>query len=441
MTEAVKTETVKIITRNFGNAKAKQIAEYERLGGYQNLRKALGLPREKIVEEVKKANLRGRGGAGFPAGVKWGFVPKDAQTVYLVVNADEGEPGTFKDRWLMYWDPHRLIEGASIAAYAIGAHAAYIYIRGELMQEALLLEKAIAEAYQRGYLGASIGGGGWRLDMHVHRGAGAYICGEETSLLNSLEGRRGYPRLKPPFPAVKGLFGQPTVVNNVETLMNVPTIVEKGGAWFADVGVDGDGGTRAVAISGHVKHPGIYEVPTGTNLKSIIFDHAGGMRGDRPLKAVIPGGTSMPVLTADEVDVPYANNMMDNERIRDVEVAPGEPFLWGGGRTLKSSPGSGAVVVMEEGTDMVAVAARVMSFYAHESCGQCTPCREGTGWLKVVCERLARGRGHPGDVELLSSVAKWIGGQTICALGDAATWPMLGFLTKFREEFERRIAR
>jgi NADH-quinone oxidoreductase subunit F len=430
----------KIVTQNVGNEDAKRIEAYERRGGYASLRKAVGLGHTAIIDEVRKANLRGRGGAGFPAGVKWGFIPKDASTVYLVVNADEGEPGTFKDRTLMYWDPHRLVEGAAIAGFAIRAHHVFIYIRGELVREARILEKAIEEAYGRGLLGRSMAGSGWAMDMVVHRGAGAYICGEETSLLNSLEGRRGWPRLKPPFPAVKGLFGQPTIVNNVETLMNVPSIVDKGGAWFAALGVEKDGGTRCAAVSGHVKQPGVYEVPVGTSLKEIIFERAGGLRGAARLLAVIPGGSSTPVMTADEVDVPYANDQMaSSPKIREVEVQPGQKFDIGGGRTLRSMPGSGAIVVMEEGTDVVAVCARLMRFYAHESCGQCTPCREGTGWLARVCSRVAEGQGKKGDVELLASVANGIAGNTICPLGDAAVWPMLGFLTKFRKDFEARI--
>lgn len=435
-------EAVKVITQNFGNPDARQIATYERLGGYKSLRKAVKLKPAEVVEEVKKANLRGRGGAGFPAGVKWGFVPKDAKTVYLVVNFDEGEPGTFKDRTLVGWDPHRLVEGAAIAAYAIRAHHVFIYIRGELYEHAQILEEAIEEAYKKRYLGKGIAGSGWALDMVVHRGAGAYICGEETSLLNSLEGRRGWPRLKPPFPAVKGAFGEPTIVNNVETLMNVPTILEKGGDWFAGLGVERDGGTRCVAISGHVKLPGVYEIPVGMNLKAIIDEVAGGMRGSAPLKAVIPGGSSTPVLTADEVDVPYASQAMaESEKIHPVEVYPGQPFDAGfpGGALLRSMPGSGAIVVMEDGTDMVAVCARLMRFYAHESCGQCTPCREGTGWLARVCTRVAEGKGKPGDVDLLAHIANGISSKTICPLGDAAAWPMLGFLTKFRKEFEARI--
>jgi NADH-quinone oxidoreductase subunit F len=432
---------VKVTTQNFGNPDAKKISTYEQLGGYKSLRKAVRMKHDDVIEEVKKANLRGRGGAGFPAGVKWGFVPKDADTVYLVVNFDEGEPGTFKDKTLVSWDPHRLIEGASIAAYAIRAHHVFIYIRGELVQEARLLEEAIEEAYARRFLGRNIGGSTWSLDMVVHRGAGAYICGEETSLLNSLEGRRGWPRLKPPFPAIKGLFGEPTIVNNVETLMNVPTIIERGGSWFAELGVEKDGGTRCVAVSGHVKVPGVYEVPVGINLKRIIFEVAGGMRGNQPIKAVIPGGSSTPVLTADEIDVAYASQAMnESEKIHPVEVRPGQQFDAGwGGAPLRSMPGSGAIVVMEEGTDVVAVCARLMRFYAHESCGQCTPCREGTAWLARVCTRVADGKGRPGDVELMAHIADGIANKTICPLGDAAAWPMLGFLTKFRNEFQERI--
>jgi NADH-quinone oxidoreductase subunit F len=432
---------IKIVTENVGNEQAKQVETYERQGGYAALRKALRMDPQAVVDEVRTANLRGRGGAGFPAGVKWGFVkPSEGASVYLVVNADEGEPGTFKDRTLIYWDPHRLVEGAAIAAYAIRSHHVFIYVRGELVQEAKILETAIEEAYHRGHLGKTPAGSTWSLDMVVHRGAGAYICGEETSLLSSLEGRRGWPRIKPPFPAVKGLFGQPTIVNNVETLMNVPTIIAKGGRAFAELGVEKDGGTRCAAVSGHVARPGVYEVPVGTSLKQIIFEHAGGMRGAAKLKAVIPGGSSTPVLTTDEIDVPYSNEAMErSEKIRPVEVRPGQLFDLGGGRILRSAPGSGAIVVMEEGTDVVAVAARLMRFYAHESCGQCTPCREGTGWLAAVCTRVAERRGHAGDVELLASVAHGIAGNTICPLGDAAAWPMLGFLTKFRKEFEDRI--
>ncbi|PIE19458.1 MAG: NADH-quinone oxidoreductase subunit NuoF [Proteobacteria bacterium] len=431
----------KLLTQHFGNEDAKHLATYEKLGGYKALRKAVRMQPRQIIDEVKAGNLRGRGGAGFPAGVKWGFVPKDAETVYLVVNADEGEPGTYKDRWLMTWDPHRLIEGCCIAGYAIRSHKVFIYIRGELHHVADILDQAVQEAYDRRVLGTSMVGSGWAMDMVVHRGAGAYICGEETSLLNSLEGRRGYPRLKPPFPAIRGAFGQPTVVNNVETLMSVPSIIEMGGAAYAELGCEGEGGTRCLAISGHVKNPGVYEVPCGINLRTIIDEVAGGMRDpNKPLKGVIPGGSSMPVLLPHECDVPYSvDGLGKSEKIQEVEQALGEVFRWAGG-TLRSSPGSGAIVVMEEGTDMVAACARIMRFYAHESCGQCTPCREGSGWIAAVCTRLARGEGRPGDIDRLFGAARQIGGNTICALGDAVTWPMLGFLTKFRGEFEARLA-
>lgn len=431
----------KFLTSNFDNEKARQLSTYEQLGGYKALRKAVRMQPQELVDEVKSSNLRGRGGAGFPTGMKWGFIPKDAETVYLVVNADEGEPGTYKDRWLMHWDPHRLIEGCCISAFAIRAHHVYIYIRGELFEEADILDAAIEEAYQRGVLGKSMVGSGWSMDMTVHRGAGAYICGEETSLLNSLEGRRGYPRLKPPFPAIKGAFEEPTVVNNVETMMWVPTIIDKGGSWFAEQGVEGEGGLRVVAISGHVKNPGVYEVPCGMNFMEMLNDVAGGMRDpEKPMKAVIPGGISMPIMLPEECDLPFSiNGLGKSEKVREVEQAPGELFKWAGG-TLRSSPGSGAIVVIEEGTDMVALCARLMRFYAHESCGQCTPCREGSGWIAAVCTRVAEGKGQEGDIDRLFAAARQIGGNTICALGDAVTWPMLGFLTKFRHEFEARLA-
>ncbi len=439
-----KAKPVKIVTQNVGNPDARKIATYQKLGGYKSLRKALAMKPEEITEEVKKANLRGRGGAGFPAGIKWGFIPKDAETVYLVVNYDEGEPGTFKDKTIAGDDPHRLIEGICIASLAIGAHTSFIYIRGELVEHARILEDAIQEAYDKRIIGKTMMGKKWPMDIVVHRGAGAYICGEETSLLNSLEGKRGWPRLKPPFPAVKGAFGEPTIVNNVETIMNVPTIIEKGGQWFADLGAPGDGGTRCVAISGHVKLPGVYEVPVGMSLKDIIFETAGGMRGGAKLKAVIPGGSSTPVLTAEEIDTDYAASMNSDEKIAPVEVLKGELFdagfrdKEGNMLPLRSMPGSGAIIVMEEGTDMVEVCARLMRFYAHESCGQCTPCREGTGWLAKVCSRLSNGDGKLEDIDKLALISDGIASNTICPLGDAAAWPMLGFLTKYRHEFEAR---
>jgi NADH-quinone oxidoreductase subunit F len=430
----------KLLVNNFGNEGAKTIATYEKLGGYRVMRRALGMKREDILAEVKASNLRGRGGAGFPTGVKWGFLPKDAETVHLVCNADESEPGTCKDRELMYWDPHLLIEGMIISAYAIGATYNYIYIRGEMMREFWVLQNALNEAYERGYLGQNVLGTGFECHITVHRGAGAYICGEETALLNSLEGLRGQPRLKPPFPAIKGLFGNPTIVNNVETLMNIPSIVDKGGQWYADLGVGRSGGTRIVCVSGHVEKPGVYELPMTITFNQLIDEVCGGIWKGRKVKAVIPGGTSMPPLTADELDVPVEfDALMTDERIRPVEVLKGQRFDMGGGRELRTMAGSGGIVVMDDHTDIVKACWRVMKFYHHESCGQCTPCREGTGWLEKVCKRIADGQGKPGDVDLLATIAHGIAGNTICALGEAAAWPMLGFITKFRDEFEARV--
>ena len=431
----------KLVTARFGNDEARTIAGYEKQGGYQALRKALGMKPEDITSEVKASNLRGRGGAGFSTGVKWGFVPKDAQEVHLVCNADESEPGTCKDRELMYWDPHLLIEGMIISAFALKARINYIYIRGEMMKEYVVLQKAVDEAYARGYLGKSVLGTGFGCELTVHRGAGAYICGEETALLNSLEGLRGQPRLKPPFPAVKGLFGNPTIVNNVETLMNVPFIIQNGGKWFADLGIGRSGGTRIVCVSGHVEKPGVYELPMGITFREMIDDVCGGVWKGRKAKAVIPGGSSMPPLDEHELDVPCEfDALMTDERIKVCEVAPGKPFDMGGGRPLRTMAGSGGVVVMDDHTDIPMATWRIMKFYWHESCGQCTPCREGTGWLEKVSKRVAFNKGRPGDLELLASIAHGIAGNTICALGEAAAWPMLGFLTKFRADFEAKIA-
>jgi NADH-quinone oxidoreductase subunit F len=431
----------KLVTARFGDEGARTLAGYERTGGYGQLRKALAMRPEDITAEVKASNLRGRGGAGFATGVKWGFVPKDAKAVHLVCNADESEPGTCKDRELIYWDPHLLIEGMIISAHALRAVHNYIYIRGEMMREYAVLQKAVGEAYARGYLGKNILGTGIEVQLTVHRGAGAYICGEETALLNSLEGLRGQPRLKPPFPAIKGLFGEPTIVNNVETLMNVPFILDKGGAWFNALGTGRSGGTRVVCVSGHVAKPGVYELPMGITFHQMIHDVCGGVWKGRQIKAVIPGGVSMPPLDASELDVPCEfDALQTDERIKPVMVRPGQPFDLGGGRQLRTMAGSGGVVVMDDQTDIPRAVWRIMKFFAHESCGQCTPCREGTGWLEKVSRRVADGHGKAGDVDLLASIAHGIAGNTICALGDAAAWPMLGFLTKFRGEFEAKIA-
>jgi NADH-quinone oxidoreductase subunit F len=388
------------------------------------------------------SNLRGRGGAGFPTGMKWGFLPKDAKQVYLVVNADESEPGTFKDRVLIAGDPHLLVEGIAVSAYALGCTHAYLFIRGELASEAKIAQHAVDEVYAAGLLGKphdSVAGA-YTLDITVHRGAGAYICGEETSLLNSLEGKRGWPRMKPPFPAVRGLFGQPTIVNNVETLMNIPDIVMRGGAAFAKLGMGRSGGTRVLSVSGHVKRPGVYELPMGIPFRQLIDEYCGGMLGGRKLKGIIPGGSSMPAIDASEIDVPIEfDALMTDARLKDIEIKPGVPFDMGGGKRLKTMAGSGGVVIFDETTDVVAFCATIMRFYAHESCGQCTPCREGTAWLARVCSRLAEGEGRPGDVDLLANIAGGIAGNTICPLGEAAAWPMLGFLTKFRSEFEAKL--
>ncbi len=434
---------IKIVTKNFGVPDSHKLATYAGRGGWQPFKKALGLSRAAIIEEVKKSNLRGRGGAGFATGLKWTFVPKEAKRVYLVCNADESEPGTCKDRELLALDPHLLLEGMAISSYALRCEHAYIYIRGEMMREAKIVQAAIDEAYEAGHLGRAhaAADGPFKLDVTLHRGAGAYICGEETALLSSLEGRRGWPRMKPPFPAVRGLFQEATIVNNVETLMNVPDIVERGADWFAKMGVGRSGGTRIVCVSGHVKQPGVYELPMGIPFRNLIFDVCGGMLGDRGLKGLIPGGSSMPPLDATEIDVPIEFDALTTDaRIKDVEVKPGVPFDMGGGKRLKTMAGSGGIVVFDDHTDVVALCARIMRFYAHESCGQCTPCREGSGWLARLCTRLAEGDGRPGDVDLMANISVGIAGNTICPLGEAVAWPMLGFLTKFRADFDAKIS-
>jgi NADH-quinone oxidoreductase subunit F len=435
-------EMPKIVLRHHGVEGVNRIDEAMRRGAYSTLQKGLAMQPAAIIDEVKKSNLRGRGGAGFPTGMKWSFIPKDAKQVYLVVNADESEPGTCKDREILYWDPHMLIEGVILASYTLGSTHSYIYIRGEMIREHGVLCRAVEEAYAKGFLGRELqtARGPFKLDLVVHRGAGAYICGEETSLLNSLEGKRGWPRLKPPFPAIKGLFGQPTIVNNVETISNIPTILDKGGEWFAKLGTARSGGTRILCMSGHLNKPGVYELPMGIPLIDVIEKVCGGVPNGKKIKAVIPGGSSMPPLDASELDIPMEfDALMTDERIKPVEVKPGIKFDMGGGKVLRTMAGSGGVIVMDEDTDLVAVCARIMRFYAHESCGQCTPCREGTGWLQRICSRVAKGDGRPGDVELMASIAHGIAGNTICPLGDAAAWPMLGFLTKFRADFEARI--
>jgi NADH-quinone oxidoreductase subunit F len=412
----------RILTRDFGLAHLHRIDVYLEQGGYQAVKKALTEWKPaQVLDEVKKANLRGRGGAGFPAGLKWSFVPqKSDKPRYLCVNADEGEPGTFKDRFIMAHDPHLLIEGSVIASYAVGIHAAYIYIRGEYELIARRLEEAIAEAYERGYLGKNLLGSSFDLDLSVHRGAGAYICGEETGLLESLEGKRGYPRLKPPFPAAVGLFQSPTVINNVETLANVPFIILNGAAWFLEKGLPKDGGSRIFSVSGAVNKPGIYELPVGTNLREIIFIHAGGLKPGRALKAVIPGGLSSPILKAEEIDI-----KMDGDSV----AAAG------------SMLGSAGVIVIDDRTPIIDVLSRVAEFYAHESCGQCTPCRLGTSWIAKIVERMAAGRGEAGDVDTLSRLSANIKGRTLCPLGDAAALPVLAIAKKFKAELENAMTK
>lgn len=407
----------KILTRQFGLKNLFKIDVYLKQEGYSAVRKALKeMKPEEILEEVKKANLRGRGGAGFPAGVKWGFVPQDVdKPKYLCVNADEGEPGTFKDRYIMTHNPHLLLEGIIITCFCVGIHTAFIYIRGEYEATALRLEQAIAESYKKGFLGKNILDTGFDLDVFVHRGAGAYICGEETALLESLEGKRGNPRLKPPFPASIGLFQCPTVINNVETVSNIPPIILNGAKWFCQRGLPKDGGTRIFGISGMVKKPGIYELPLGTNLKDIIFKHAGGMKAGKKLKAVIPGGMSAPILKADEVDIP-----MDFD-----SLAAAESML-----------GSAAIIVIDEETSMLDVLRVVTKFYSHESCGQCTPCRIGNSWIHKIVKRIEAGQGKRGDTDTIIHLASNMLGKTLCPLGDAAAMPILSITKKFREEIE-----
>src|SRR5580698_3749273 len=416
----------KILTAGIGEVDLRGIGAYRERGGYKQWERAVRtLKPSDVLDLAERSGLRGRGGAGFPTGTKWSFLPSDKHVRYLVCNSDEAEPGTFKDHMLIEETPHLVLEGMLLGSYGIACHHAYIYIRGEFKRGYEIFTAAVEEARAAGMLGTNLFGTGYDLEVTVHRGAGAYICGEETGLLNSLEGKRGWPRLKPPFPAIKGLFGAPTVVNNVETIMNIPEILTKGAEWFAGLGMGKSGGTRIVCVSGHVNKPGVFELPMGIPFRDLIYDVCGGISNGRTLKGVIPGGSSMPPLDASELEVPCEfDALMNDPRIKDVEVKPGVPFDLGGGRKLKSMAGSGGIVVFDDQTDVVALCARIMAFYAHESCGQCTPCREGSGWLARLCTRLARGEGEPGDVELLANIAKGIGGNTICALGEDAAWPM-----------------
>ena len=412
--------STKILTKNMHVADLQRIGTYESLGGYKAVAKALRehQPAE-IIDIVKMSGLRGRGGAGFPTGMKWGFVPKGTgKPVYLCVNADESEPGTFKDRLIIEKDPHQLLEGVIISAYALGCHQAFIYIRGEFAYGAGVLNRAIQEAYDRGYLGKNILGSGFDLDLMVHRGAGAYICGEETALLESIEGKRGHPRLKPPFPAVVGLYGSPTVINNVETLANISHIINNGAEWFASIGVERNAGTRLFGVSGHVKKRGVYELPMGISLRELIYDHCGGIRDDRKLKAVVPGGSSVPVMTPDQLDV-----SLDFDSIAKAG----------------SMLGSAGVIVMDDSTCMVKAAMRISQFYAEESCGQCTQCREGTEWMHRILIRLENGDGRNGDLELLLDICANMKALTICPLSDAAAMPIESYIRKFYDEFAAHI--
>jgi NADH-quinone oxidoreductase subunit F len=412
---------VKVLTRRFEYPQELPIwiEDYLAKEGYEGIRKALKMAPEAVVDEVKKSSLRGRGGAGFPTGMKWGFVDrKSPKPKYIVVNADEGEPGTCKDRVLMENDPHRLIEGCLIGGWAIGANRGWIYIRGEYRFQMEIMDEAIRQAYQRGYLGKNILGSGWDFDLSTHTGAGSYECGEETALLESLEGKRGNPRLKPPFPAVSGAFQCPTVVNNVETYSAVPDIILRGGEWYASLGTPKNGGTRLVCLSGHISRPGVYEVPLGMNLKKIIEEIGGGVWKGRKLKAVVPGGSSCPILTADEIDIPADYDSLAK---------------------AGSMLGSGATVVLDETVDMVKYLARVMKFYAHESCGWCIPCREGTAWLAKMLARMEEGVGSTRDVDMVGQLAENMMGRTFCALGDAAAMPTMSIVRKFRKEFEAKL--
>ncbi|MBF0621928.1 MAG: NADH-quinone oxidoreductase subunit NuoF [Magnetococcales bacterium] len=411
----------KVVYKNIHLENSHTLAVSKANGGYQAMEKAFGMTPAQVIDQVKKSGIRGRGGAGFPAGLKWSFIPKDdPRPKYLVCNADEGEPGTCKDREILRGDPHLLIEGMIITAYAINAQRAYIYIRGEFVREAEVLQGAIDEAYAAGLLGENVAGRGMHFDLAVHRGAGAYVCGEETGLIESLEGKKGQPRLKPPFPANIGLYDCPTVVNNVETLTSVPDIITKGGDWYSGLGVANSTGTKLFSVSGHVNKPGNYEVELGIPLKTLLNDYAGGVRGGwENLKGVIPGGSSTPILTASQCETVT----MDYDALAKAG----------------SMLGAGSVIVVDKSVCIVRAIARLSRFYRHESCGQCTPCREGTGWLAQVMGRLEAGKGTMKDIDMLLDISGNIQGKTICALGDAAAMPIVGAIKAFREEFEYHV--
>jgi len=391
--------------------------------GFEAAKKAFSQSPDDIIDQVKKSGLRGRGGAAFLTGLKWSFMPKTTdKPKYLCINGDESEPGSFKDRQIFEYNPFQLIEGAIITCYAIGAQTAYLYIRGEYHKWIKLMQKAIDKAYEKGFLGEkmkSTFGTDFYCHLYIHKGAGAYICGEESALMNSIEGLRGYPRVKPPFPAQRGLWGCPTTINNVETITNVPPIILKGWEWFSKIGAPKHPGTLLYGISGHVNKPGVYELPTGILLTDLIYNYAGGIIGNKKIKCVIPGGTSMPPLRGDQLE----GVRMDAESLK----------------AAGSAIGTAGVIVMDEDTDLLKVLLRIAHFYHHESCGQCTPCREGTGWMEKILHRIAEGNGTSKDLDLLISVANNIEGNTICALGDAAAWPVKFMIERFRDEFEKYV--
>ena len=411
---------VRLLSKHFGEPEARTLEGWKARGGYQNLTKAFEMGREAIINEVKAAGLRGRGGAGFPAGVKWSFMPKEqTRPHYLLCNADESEPGTFKDRELLRWTPHQLIEGMIIAAYAIQAEQTYVYCRGEFFETTQVLAKAVEEAYEAGYLGENILGSGVTVHMTVHCGGGAYICGEETALMNSLEGRRGTPRVKPPFPAQAGYLNMPSTVNNVETLSSVPFIIEKGAAAYREHGTEKSPGTKLFCVSGHVRRPGNYELPLGFPLKDLIYDVCGGLAEGRTLKGVIPGGSSVPILNKEEAE----SCEMSYEGVEEAG----------------SQLGCAAVIVMDDTTDMVKQVRRMVGFYSHESCGQCTPCREGSAWTEKILRRIEDGRGTEEDLDTLMEVTSQMEGTTICVLSDSVAAPVQSSINKFRDEYLARI--
>ena len=411
-------DEVRVISKRFGQG-ATDIDRYLQLDGYKAVQKALAMQPDAIINEVKISGLRGRGGAGFSAGMKWSFVPKQsAKPKYVLCNGDESEPGTCKDRLIFEHDPHAIIEGVMIASLAVGAHTGYIYIRGEYRYLSVIMQKAIKDAYAKGFLGKNIFGSGYDLDIHWHGGAGAYEVGEESALMESLEGKRGIPRIRPPFPAVVGLWGGPTVINNAETLAAVPHIILGGGDWYAKLGSPKNGGTRLFCLAGHLNQPGVYELPMGYNLKKMIYEVGGGIPHGRSLKAVVPGGSSTPVLLPEEIDI-----AMDFD-----SVAKAGSML-----------GSGGVTVLDDTTCIVKFALRTIKFYQHESCGWCIPCREGTTWLKRMLDRFHSGMGQKSDIPLIGELSKNMLGRTYCALGDAAAMPTISIVEKFPEDFEAHL--